>query len=287
MKQERSTGPVRRNLSYVVLLLAILTFAAKPALAQENLFGPEDLGIGWLRIHLSFHKFTADEPGEGVIIVSKNAPEKKIRGGFARLNEKWIPLQSFLRGDTAVFEKSVNLRSHNYLIVFLRGDRGASISLEVREKSVAPPPEVNFSANPSAIKLGVSCVLSWDVANAETVEIEPEIGKVEANGSLAVSPFQTTTYIIKVEGKGGTATKSVTVTVYQPPTVTFSADPETVTYGETTTLYWSSTNANKVVIDQNIGEVSNEGSLKIKPERATTFTTSFIQSNKRTKKFQV
>ena len=71
MKQERSTGPVRRNLSYVVLLLAILTFAAKPALAQENLFGPEDLGIGWLRIHLSFHKFTADEPGEGVIIISK------------------------------------------------------------------------------------------------------------------------------------------------------------------------------------------------------------------------
>ena len=272
MKQERSTGPVRRNLSYVVLLLAILTFAAKPALAQENLFGPEDLGIGWLRIHLSFHKFTADEPGEGVIIISKNTPEKKIRGGFARLNGEWIPLESFLRGDTTVFEKRFNFRTRNYLVVWLRGDRGASVNVEVRKKILTPPPEINFSAYPTAIKSGEPSELTWQVANAETVEIEPDFGMVEASGSLTVTLYQTTTYILKAEGKGGTATSGVTLTVYQPPIVNFSADPETVIYGETTTLSWSATNADEIVIDQNIGEVSNEGSLEVKPDRITTYT---------------
>ena len=272
MEQEKRTGSVMRKLRYAVLLLIFFTFAGKPVLAQETAFGSKDLRIGWFRIHLSLHKFSVDEPGEGTITVGKNTPEKKIRGGFARLNGKWIPLQSFLHGDTAGFEESVNLRSRNYLVVFLRGDRGASISLEVRTKSLTPPLKVNFSANPSAIKLGETCMLSWAVANAETVDIEPDIGQVETSGSLAVSPFETTTYILKAEGKGGTASRGITVTVYQPPTVTFSADPETVIIGETTVLRWSSTNAEKVVIDQGIGEVGNEGSLEVKLDRATTYT---------------
>jgi len=272
MRQERSTGLVRRKLSYLVLLLAIFSFAAKPALAQETVFGPENLRIVWFGLHLSVHKFTVDEPGQGTIIINKNTPEKEIRGGFARLNGKWLPLQSFLRGDSTFFEKGVNLRSLNYLLVLLSGGRGASVSVEVRKRSLTPPPEINFSANLTAIKLGESCELLWDVANAETVEIEPGMGKVDATGSLTVSPSETTTYTLTAEGEGGTATSSVTVTVYQPPTVNISADPETVIYGETTTLYWSSTNADKVVIDQSIGEVCNEGFLEVKPDRATTYT---------------
>ena len=272
MEQEGSTCLARIKLSYVVMLWAVFAFAAKPALAQETVFGPEELRIGWLRTHLSFHKFTGDEPGEGIIIVSKNTPEKEIRGGFARLNGEWIPLQSFLCGESTVFEKRFSLRSHDYLVVFLRGDPGASVNVEVRKKILTPPPDINFSAYPTAIKLGEYSELTWNVANGETVEIEPGIGKVEASGSLAVSPYQRTAYILKAEGRGGTATRSVTVTVYQAPTVTLGADPETVTYGETSTLSWSSTNADKVSIDQNIGEVNNGGFLEVKPDRTTTYT---------------
>ncbi|MEJ2430700.1 MAG: NHL repeat-containing protein, partial [Deltaproteobacteria bacterium] len=272
MKQVRSTGPVRRKLSYVVLLLVIFTFAAKPVLAQETVFGPEGLRIGWFRIHLSFHKFMADESGEGIIIISKNTPEKKIRGGFARLNGEWIPLQSFLRGDTTVFEKRFNFRTRNYLVVLLRGNRGASVNVEVRKKILTPPPEINFSAYPTAIKSGEPSELTWQVSHAETIEIKPDIGMVEASGSLTVSPHETTTYILDAVGKGGTATRGVTLTVYQPPMVIFSADPETVIYGETTTLSWSATNADEIVIDQNIGEVSNESFWEVKPDRTTTYT---------------
>jgi hypothetical protein len=272
MEQDRSTSLVRRKFSYLFLLLAVFSLVAKPALAQETAFGPEDLRIGWFRLHLSFHKFRVEEPGEGTVIIKKNTPEKKIRGGFARLNGKWIPLQSFLRGVLTIFEKRVNLRSHNYLLVFLRGDRVASISMEVRKKILSPPPEVNFSVYPSAIRLNETCTLTWDVVNAESVEIEPGIGRMESSGSLTVSPSETTTYILEAEGKGGTATSGVTVTVYQLPTVTFGADPETVIYGETTTLYWSTTNADNVVIDQDIGVVGNEGSLEVKPNRSTNYT---------------
>ena len=55
MEQERSTNLVRKKLSYVALMLAVFSFAAQPALAQETVFGAEDLRIGWFRLHLSFH----------------------------------------------------------------------------------------------------------------------------------------------------------------------------------------------------------------------------------------
>jgi RHS repeat-associated protein len=275
MKKERSTRlrwSWLRKIITVAFGLAVFSLAAKPVLAQETVFGPKDLKIGWFGIHFSLHEFTVDKPGEGTIIIGKNTPKKKIRGGFARLNGKWIPLQHFFRGDDLVFEKNVNVRSRNYLFVLLHGDRGASISVEVKKKNLSPPPEVNFSATPAAIKLGEASTLSWTTSYATSVGIEPGMGIVEPSGSQTVTPTETTTYTLTAQGEGGTTSKSVTVTVYQPPTVSISADPETLIYGESSILYWNSTNADKVVIDQNIGEVSYEGSLEVTPDRSTTYT---------------
>nr|NIQ87994.1 carboxypeptidase regulatory-like domain-containing protein [Deltaproteobacteria bacterium] len=275
MKKERSTRlrwSWLRKIINIAFGLAVFSLAATPVLAQETVLGPKDLKISWFRIHFSLHRFTVEEPGEGTIIIRKNTPGKKIRGGFARLNGKWIPIRHFLRGDDLVLEKNVSLRSRNYLFVLLHGARGASISVEVKKKSLSPPPEVNFSANPSAIKLGEASTLNWTTSYATSVGIEPGMGSVEPSGSQTVTPTETTTYTLTAQGKGGTTSKGVTVTVYQPPTVTISADPETVIYGESSTLYWSSTNADKVVIDQNIGEVRYEGSLEVTPDRSTTYT---------------
>ncbi|MEE9610183.1 MAG: hypothetical protein V3W19_02970, partial [Desulfatiglandales bacterium] len=197
MKKERSTRlrwSRLRKIIYIAFGLAVFAIAAKPVLAQETVLGPQDLKIRWFGIHFSFHRFTVDEPGEGTIIISKNTPEKKIRGGFARLNGKWIPSRHFLRGDDLVLEKNVNLRSRNYLFVLLRGARGASISVEVKKKSLSPPPEANFSANPSAIKLGEASILNWTTSYTTSVHIEPGIGSVEPSDAQTVTPTETTTY---------------------------------------------------------------------------------------------
>ena len=87
MKKERSARlgwSWPRKIIFLILGLAVFSVAAKPVLAQETVFGPEDLKIGWFRIHSSFHKFTIDDPGEGIITISKNTPAEKIGGGIAR-----------------------------------------------------------------------------------------------------------------------------------------------------------------------------------------------------------
>jgi peptidoglycan-associated lipoprotein len=87
-------------------------------------------------------------------------------------------------------------------------------------KPEAPPPArptVSIQANPTSINKGGSSTLSWTSTDATQVNISPEVGAVNAQGSTQVSPSDSTTYTITASGPGGSADSSVRVTVTQPP----------------------------------------------------------------------
>lgn len=213
-----------RKFFYLLAVLFIFSAIASQAYGNgETVFGPEDFKIRRWHVHLSFHRFRVDDPGAGVIVITKNTPNKKIRGGFLLVNRRFIPIRSFLVGSDTVFEKEISLRSRNRMTVFLRGTPGASISIEVRKKSAILPPEVSFSADPQSISLGNSSTLTWTTTNAESVSIDQGIGPVDQHGTLNVSPQESTTYTITAMGPGGRATASVTVTVVSPITLTITS----------------------------------------------------------------
>jgi len=85
--------------------------------------------------------------------------------------------------------------------------------------TVFPLPTVNFSASPLSIEIGESATLIWNSANADSCAIEPGIGSVDLNGSLQVSPAETTSYTITARGPGGKASESVTIDVMPPVTL--------------------------------------------------------------------
>ncbi len=261
-----------RKFFCLLSVLFIFSAIAAPVYADETVF-ESDLQIKRWRVHFSRHRFSVDDPGAGLLVITKNTPNKKIRGGFVLFNRKFIPLRNFLRGDDTVFEKDVKLRSRNRMFVFLRGKRGASINIKVVNKSTIPLPEITFTAEPQTITIGESTTLTWSTTNADSCVIEPGIGSVDVNGSTQVSPTETTTYTITATGPGGTATSDVTVTVTYPlPTVTISADPETILLGQSSTLTWSTTNADSCVIEPGIGSVDVNGSTQILPTETTTYT---------------
>lgn len=79
----------------------------------------------------------------------------------------------------------------------------------------AAVPTAAISASPSTISLGRSTVLNWNAgSNATIAFIQPGIGNVGINGSLAVTPTATTTYTITAQSNLGVqTTASVVVTV--------------------------------------------------------------------------
>jgi len=82
-----------------------------------------------------------------------------------------------------------------------------------------PAPTLTLTAEPSTIERGQSVTLSWTSENATDLDLQPEVGKVQATGSQSVTPRDSTTYTLTVTGPGGnnTATARVTVTVPPPP----------------------------------------------------------------------
>ncbi|HSM58703.1 MAG TPA: PKD domain-containing protein, partial [Candidatus Sulfomarinibacteraceae bacterium] len=110
--------------------------------------------------------------------------------------------------------------------------------------SGAPVPTVTLTADPASIASGGSSTLSWSSTDASSCEASGGWnGSKSTSGSESVSPEETTTYTLTCTGDGGTAQASATVTVVPAPTVTLTADPLSIVEGDSSTLSWSSTNA--------------------------------------------
>src|SRR5580658_152568 len=87
-----------------------------------------------------------------------------------------------------------------------------------RHGEEAPPPSaaqptVTLKASTVQIKPGDSVTLSWTSTDATDLSLAPGIGKVAAEGSVPVTPTQSTTYTITASGPGGTASASANITV--------------------------------------------------------------------------
>ena len=76
-----------------------------------------------------------------------------------------------------------------------------------------PAPTVTISAEPASITLEDSATLTWSTTHADMVSIDNGVGNVDLNGSMVVSPVETTTYTITATGPGGTASAGATVTI--------------------------------------------------------------------------
>jgi hypothetical protein len=71
----------------------------------------------------------------------------------------------------------------------------------------------SFSASPSNISSGAASTLSWSVANATSVNIQPGIGNVAASGSTAVTPGSSTQYTLIATNSSGSNQASTRVIV--------------------------------------------------------------------------
>jgi hypothetical protein len=147
--------------------------------------------------------------------------------------------QASMSGSLSVFP--IETTAYTVTAANIAGSTTASVTLIVTD----PLPTVELTVEPVEITAGASAVLAWTSTNADAVNIEPGIGTVGPNGTLAVAPMQTRVYTITGTGSGGTAADSVTVTVINPITLQISSplDGASVT-GTTLSVKGTLTHAN-------------------------------------------
>jgi hypothetical protein len=149
----------------------------------------------------------------------------------------------------------------------------------------APPPTAVLTANDESIPWGTQSNLTWSSANASSCTGT----NFSTNGAPSGGPlttgalYATTIFSIECTGEaGGSASDSVVVTVtpappptpVPPPTVELRANPSSIQAGGSSTLEWSSTNANRCT-----GSPANfstggatAGSASVAPAATTTYS---------------
>jgi peptidoglycan-associated lipoprotein len=88
------------------------------------------------------------------------------------------------------------------------------------------PPTCSLTASPATVTLGQSVTLNWTSSDASTVELNPDLGKQQAEGSSSATPAASTTYSLSLTGPGGegecSARVTVTPAIPAPPSVSES-----------------------------------------------------------------
>ncbi len=122
---------------------------------------------------------------------------------------------------------------------------GGSASESVTVAVSAPSPTVSLSADPALVGPDQTLTLQWSSTDAdECIASGAWSGTRATSGTETVGPLSADrTFTLECRGAGGSASDSVTVAFDEPPTVSVSATPELIHPGETTTLTWSSSNA--------------------------------------------
>jgi serine/threonine-protein kinase len=179
------------------------------------------------------------------------------------------------------------------LIVLLIGIGGgaAYIALHTDKRSSTNPPSpspspslgvvtATLTSEPTAVHKGQPVTLHWSSQNATGLDLEPNVGRVDAKGSTTVYPDETTTYTLTAVGPGGQQSPSTLVTVTErgspapppAPVATLSAEPTTIEKGQSAKLRWTSRNASSLILEPGVGEVDAQGATTVTPERTTTYT---------------
>lgn len=163
-----------------------------------------------------------------------------------------------------------------------REERSRPVTVIVQPRPPAPKPKiVDFQARPAKIHQGETVTLSWNVAGATLIVLNP-LG-LEKDPRLYQSqthaPDMTTTYILKAKNAAGdVATKSVTVQVVPATTSiaeinSFRAKPAEIVTGQSATLSWSVSNAASVEVTNVLGgPFKPRDSIKVTPADTTTYT---------------
>ncbi|MHB1351665.1 MAG: putative Ig domain-containing protein, partial [Desulfobulbaceae bacterium] len=105
------------------------------------------------------------------------------------------------------------------------------------------------------------------------LDIDPQTGLVAWASPLA---GEYTVAVQVSDNHGASDEQTYTLTVIPPPTVTLVAAAEEIKAGESTTLTWSSTNADALTLEPGIGSVGQSGIISVAPAATTTYTITAV-----------
>ena len=128
-------------------------------------------------------------------------PVRWIIEGRNTVEDEWMLLES--------------LTAYDFPVPQARGQ--ATQFVPIPFKPGSPPAILTFAGQAASLIAGNSESLFWEVAGADTIEIDQGIGTVASSGSVNLTPGATTTYTITATAGIYQSTQTFTINIVDPP----------------------------------------------------------------------
>ena len=211
------------------------------------------------------------------------------------LSEIWIDGIKIDQGNLAslnpVITSLFSPGSVDFRLVFKKSSINVTLMGKINQVTTASTPPLSDDApiceagtDPQVIKKGEGTALWWWSQDATSAIINNGIGAVTLPSDYKwIYPSETTTYIMVAKNENGVPTTCKTTVVVEgqaSPVCEMGADPQIISAGEGTALWWWSNLASSANIDHNIGTVSIPNDyIWFHPTQTTTYTMNAIGDN--------
>jgi len=132
-------------------------------------------------------------------------------------------------------------------------------------------PKVQLQVSRDRLQQGEEVRVTW--TSKDTKKVALNGNPVDKNGAQVFTPDNTTTFtVVGTRDKKEVRDSKVVAVTPRPvrPSIRISADQEGITRGQSTTLRWTSNNADQVTISD-LGTVTTSGSRVVSPSQSTTY----------------
>lgn len=218
--------------------------------------------------------------------ISKNGGEVYLVGGedimdYGFMHNKFCVID-YKTVITGSFNWTKNASSNEENVVIVRDDKVAFDYVQQCHKLIrrgevldfdhSNDIKITFTALKTYIEKGESVKLEWKAQNASKVAIENIGSDLDLEGFHSVKVHQDTIFRITATEGSNTKVKDVQIKVVRHPEIEFFISTNSIVRGmQTATLKWKSKNAEKVEIDNQIGEVGLEGEKQVMPDRSAVY----------------
>lgn len=152
------------------------------------------------------------------------------------------------------------------------GSGGTNAGSATVTVSPAPSPTASLTAAPSSMGAGGAGTVTWSSANTTSCTGTNFSTGGATSGTVLVSPLTTTTYSLTCTGTGGSVSKTDSITIVPAATATLSASPAGIYSGDSSTLTWSSANANSCTGSGFSTGNATSGSVAVYPGATTVYS---------------
>ena len=130
-----------------------------------------------------------------------------------------------------------------------------------------------LSADPAVVVRGQEVKIEWSSMNAAECSFNDNDVVYSSKGQRLLRPMSTMDLELECTGDNSADTRSIQIPVLLPPVIErFTADQLVVETGDGTQLSWVTKHAEECALDNGIGNVALEGSVLVRPTKATNYT---------------